>query len=143
MVEVQLLIGDHDRPATGAATFSRLNPVSGEEASRAAAATVADAVAAADAAAEAFPLWSRLGPNERRTRLLRAADLLQSRSMEFVSLMTAENGATTEWGQFNVHLAAQMLREAAEKFALGHDFLADHEKRHDAHPEQIHHAHHE
>jgi acyl-CoA reductase-like NAD-dependent aldehyde dehydrogenase len=113
MVEVQLLIGDHDRPATGAATFSRLNPVSGEEASSAAAATVADAVAAADAAVDAFPLWSSLGPNERRTRLLRAADLLQARSMEFVSLMTAENGATTEWGQFNVHLAAQMLREAA------------------------------
>jgi len=27
--------------------------------------------------------------------------------------MTAENGATAEWGHFNVHLAAQMLREAA------------------------------
>jgi len=98
MVQVHLLIGDHDRPATGAATFSRRNPVSGEEASIAAAATVADAVAAADAAADAFPLWSSLGPNERRTRLLRAADLLQARSTEFVSLMTAENGATRRVG---------------------------------------------
>jgi len=77
------------------------------------AATAADAVAAADAAAEAFPAWSALGPTERRTRLLRAADLLEARSAEFASLMTAENGATAEWGHFNVHLAAQMLREAA------------------------------
>jgi len=113
MVEVQLLIGDHDRPASSAATFSRGNPVSGEQASIAPAATVPDGVAAADAAAQAFPAWSALGPTERRTRLLRAADLLQARSAEFTSLMTAENGATAEWGHFNVHLAAQMLREAA------------------------------
>ncbi len=113
MVQVQLLIGDNDAAATGAATFTRHNPISGEMASVAAAATVADAMAAADAAAAAFPAWSALGPTERRTRLLRAADRLQVRSTEFSSLMTAETGATVEWALFNVHLASQMLREAA------------------------------
>jgi vanillin dehydrogenase len=82
-------------------------------ASRAAAASVADAQAAADAAAAAFPAWSKLGPNARRSVLLKAANLLEGRAAEFVNLMAAEIGATAGWAQFNVKLAAGMLREAA------------------------------
>jgi acyl-CoA reductase-like NAD-dependent aldehyde dehydrogenase len=82
-------------------------------ASRAAAASVADAQAAADAAAAAFPAWSKLGPNARRSVLLKAADLLEGRAAEFVNLMATEIGATAGWAQFNVKLAAGMLREAA------------------------------
>ena len=55
MEEVQLLIGDRDVSARNSATFNRQNPVSGEVATRAAAATPEDATAAADAAAKAFP----------------------------------------------------------------------------------------
>ncbi len=113
MEEVKLLIGGRDRAAARSATFTRTNPVSGEVVSRAAAASVEDACAAADAAAAAFPAWSALGPGERRAKLLKAADLLESRAPQFATLMTAELGATTGWGHFNVHLAAGMLREAA------------------------------
>lgn len=113
MEEVKLLIGGRDRAAARSATFTRANPVSGEVVSRAAAASVEDACAAADAAAAAFPAWSALGPGERRAKLLKAADLLESRAPQFATLMTAELGATTGWGHFNVHLAAGMLREAA------------------------------
>ena len=73
MEEVQLLIGDRDVAATHAATFSRANPLSGQIATRAAAASVADALAIADSAAAAFPKWSATGPSERRAKLLRAA----------------------------------------------------------------------
>ena len=113
MTEVQLLIGDRDAAASGAATFVRNNPVSGEVATRAAAASADDAIVAAEAAAEAFPAWSGLGPHERRKKLLRAADLLEARTPDFISVMMDEVGATAGWAGFNVYLAAQMLREAA------------------------------
>jgi vanillin dehydrogenase len=113
MEQIQLLIGDRHVAATGGATFDRANPVDGEVVTRAAAATPADARAAADAAAAAFPAWSKLGPGERRARLLAAADALAARSEEFARAMTREIGATGPWGHFNVQLAANMLREAA------------------------------
>jgi acyl-CoA reductase-like NAD-dependent aldehyde dehydrogenase len=113
MFNVQLMIGDRDVNATGGATFERRDPVRGEVASRAAAATVADAQAAANAAAAAFPLWSRVPPTERRALLNRAADLLEQRAHEFVKAMTAETGASPMWGHFNCKLGAGMLREAA------------------------------
>jgi vanillin dehydrogenase len=113
METINLLIAGRDVPASGSATFNRLNPISGEVATRAAAASVADARAAADAAAAAFPQWSALGPSERRARLNKAADLLEARASQFASVLTTETGATGGWGHFNVHLAANMLREAA------------------------------
>jgi acyl-CoA reductase-like NAD-dependent aldehyde dehydrogenase len=113
MEEVQLLIGDRDAAAANNATFNRLNPVTGEVATKASAASVEDARAAADAAAAAFPKWAALGPNERRKRLLKAADLLEARAQQFATLGLAEMGATQGWGHFNVHFAANILREAA------------------------------
>jgi len=113
MTDVQLLIGDRDAAAKGGAVFERRNPISGEAATRAAAASADDAILAAEAAADAFPAWSALGPHERRKKLLRAADLLEARTPEFISAMMDEIGATAGWAGFNVYLAAQMLREAA------------------------------
>ncbi len=111
--DVKLLIGDRDVAAKGAATFNRLNPLSGEVATKAAAAQVEDAIAAADAAAKAFPAWSALGPNARRAKLNKAADLLEARAAQFATLMMAETGCTNGWGHFNVHFGALLLREAA------------------------------
>jgi acyl-CoA reductase-like NAD-dependent aldehyde dehydrogenase len=113
MMDINLLIDDRDVAASTGATFDRRDPITGDVASRAAAASVADAQAAADAAAAAFPAWSKLGPNARRSVLLKAADLLEGRAAEFVNLMATEIGATAGWAQFNVKLAAGMLREAA------------------------------
>jgi benzaldehyde dehydrogenase (NAD) len=113
MEDVKLLIAGRDVPATKAATFDRLNPISGEVATRAAAATAADARAAADAAAAAFPKWAALGPSARRALLNKAADLLEARAGQFATILSTETGATGGWGHFNVHLAAGMLREAA------------------------------
>jgi acyl-CoA reductase-like NAD-dependent aldehyde dehydrogenase len=113
MYEVQLLIAGKDTPAAQRATFERRNPVTGEVASRAAAASTADAAAAAAAAQEAFPAWAALGPGARRAVLLKAADLLEARTGEVVERMMAETGCTAPWAGFNAHLAADMLRDAA------------------------------
>src|SRR6202034_4671859 len=113
MEDVKLLIAGRDVPAAKSATFDRLNPISGEVATRAAAATPADAKAAADAAAAAFPKWSALGPSARRAKLNKAADLLEARAAQFATLMMAETGCTNGWGHFNVHFGAMILREAA------------------------------
>jgi vanillin dehydrogenase len=113
MNAIDLLIGGKDLSASNQRTFQRLNPISGEIASIVAAASIDDAMRAADAAAAAFPAWSQLGPSERRKRLNAAADILARRAPEFTALMTAETGATAAWAGFNVHLAEGMLREAA------------------------------
>ena len=113
MSEVSMLIGGANRAASNGATFERLNPVTGAVASRAPAATLVDADAAVDAAAAAFPAWSAMKPTERRARLLKAADLMDARTGEFIATGVAETGAMANWYGFNVHLAANMLREAA------------------------------
>ncbi|HUN72926.1 MAG TPA: aldehyde dehydrogenase [Steroidobacteraceae bacterium] len=113
MEQIQLLIGDRDVPARNSATFNRQNPLSGEVATRAAAASPEDARAAADAAWKAFPAWSATGPNERRAKLNKAADLLEAKAGQFATLMLAETGCTMGWGHFNVHFGAILLREAA------------------------------
>ncbi|MBX3592883.1 aldehyde dehydrogenase [Sphingomonas sp.] len=99
-------------PATGK-SFTRMNPVTGEVATTAAAATPADADAAVDAAAAAFPAWSSLGPNARRALLNRAADALAGKADQFVDAMMGEIGATEGWARFNLMLAVGMVREAA------------------------------
>ena len=113
MSEVSLLINGLAVTAERNATFERLNPLDGSIASRAPAASVADATAAASAAADAFVEWSRTGPGERRRLLLKAADAIEATRPRFVAAMAAETGSTAMWAGFNVQLAAGMLREAA------------------------------
>lgn len=113
MFDIKLLIDGRDSDASDAAVFERYNPISGELATRAAAATVVDTEAAATAAAAAFPAWSALGPTERRAKLMYAADVLETRVEDFVATMASETGATAGWARHNVRLGANMLREAA------------------------------
>ncbi|AJP73371.1 aldehyde dehydrogenase [Sphingomonas hengshuiensis] len=93
--------------------FERRNPVTGEVATTTPAASVADANAACDAAAAAFPAWSAMGPNARRALLMKAATALEGRAADFVQAMMTEIGATEGWARFNLALAAGMVREAA------------------------------
>jgi len=69
--------------------------------------------AAADAAASAFPAWSTLGPNARRSLLNAAADALEAHADAFVAAMREELRASEPWARFNAMLGAGMIREAA------------------------------
>ncbi|MCC0043143.1 MAG: aldehyde dehydrogenase [Brucellaceae bacterium] len=113
MSVLDLLIEGQKVPASGNGTFTRKNPLTGGVATEAAAATVDDAIRAADAAARAFPEWSTTSPAQRRGLLLAAADNLEARKSDLASAMADELGATAAWAGFNVMLAASMLREAA------------------------------
>jgi len=93
--------------------FTRLNPLTGEVASSAAAMKAADIPAIAAKAAAAFPAWSAQGPNARRAVLMKAATALEAKKDDFVAAMMAETGSTAGWAMFNLGLAAGMVREAA------------------------------
>jgi len=95
------------------AVFERRNPLTGEVATTVKAASVEDAHAAVAAAAAAFPAWSALGPNARRTALMKAAIALEARTDQFIDAMMSEIGATEGWARFNLTLAASTIREAA------------------------------
>jgi len=112
-MDIGLLIGGTDTGAVSGAIFERKDPVTGDVATRAAAAKKADVDKAVEAAAAAFPEWSETGPNGRRALLLKAADALEARTDDFIETCIAETGATGPWIGFNVMLAAGMLREAA------------------------------
>ena len=113
MYSLSMLINGLPVQADNGATFERRNPLDGSVASRAPAASPADAVRAIEAAAEAFKTWRHVGPNARRALLLKAADALDARTPEFAQAMALETGASAMWAGFNAHLGAGMLREAA------------------------------
>lgn len=93
--------------------FTRINPITGEAASTAAAMKPGDIPAIAAKAAAAFPAWAATGPNARRAVLMKAAEALEARKDAFVAAMMAETGSTAGWAMFNLGLAAGMVREAA------------------------------
>jgi acyl-CoA reductase-like NAD-dependent aldehyde dehydrogenase len=112
-MDTQLLINNERVSAEGGATFERIAPASGETVTRAAAAGVADSIAAAESACRAFQSWSRTGPSERRALLLKAASEIEARTGDFIAAMQAEVGANQLWAGFNVMLAVNVFREAA------------------------------
>jgi salicylaldehyde dehydrogenase len=112
-METQLLIDNQWYGAANGATFERRHPVTNELVTRAAAGGVADAVRAAESASTAFQKWRRSTPTERRAILLRTADILEKKTPQFIEAMAAEVGASQLWAGFNVHLAANLFREAA------------------------------
>ncbi|RCW20770.1 acyl-CoA reductase-like NAD-dependent aldehyde dehydrogenase [Ciceribacter lividus] len=112
-MRIQQIINGKSVDAVTGATFERRDPFTGEVASVAPASGLDDVRAAVAAASAAFPAWSKLGPGARRSLLMKAADAMDARAPDFISLLTAETGGTAPWAGFNVMLAASMLREAA------------------------------
>jgi acyl-CoA reductase-like NAD-dependent aldehyde dehydrogenase len=113
----QLLIGG-ERVAGGSGTYAIVNPATEEVVGHAPDATAADAEAAAEAAAAAFPAWSRTSPEHRAELLTRAADLLEERHPELVPLVQAETGATIRTTKtIQVPQAAARFRRYAQGIA--------------------------
>ena len=75
-------------------TYDIVNPATETVVGQAPEASTAQVEAAAEAAADAFPAWSRTTPEERAALLDRAADLLRERMDELIPLVQAETGAT-------------------------------------------------
>ncbi|MEY4762276.1 MAG: hypothetical protein RLZZ200_2132 [Pseudomonadota bacterium] len=112
-MQTQLLIDNTARDAQGSRTFERRHPTTDAVVTKAAAASVADALAAVDSASTAFTTWRDTPPTQKRALLLKAADALEARTGDFIAAMAAEVGASALWAGFNVYLAANLFREAA------------------------------
>ena len=109
----RLLIGG-EHVAGDAGGYDIVNPATEEVVDQAPEASTAQVEAAAAAAAEAFPAWSRTKPEERAALLDRAADLLRDRMDELVPLVQAETGATQRVAQtMQVPTCVERLRRYA------------------------------
>ena len=104
--------GEWVDPAEGA-TFDDLDPFTGDVVARVPAGTRTDAARAIDAAQAAFPEWSKTPPAVRQGIFLKAADVLESRQDEVVSLLARETGCTFGFGMFQMHFVPGLLRQAA------------------------------
>jgi acyl-CoA reductase-like NAD-dependent aldehyde dehydrogenase len=109
----QLFIGGAYVDAGDGRTFEDRDPFTGEVVAMVASGGRADAARAVDAAASAFPKWSHTPPAARQRVFLRAADILEARSNEVVSLLARETGCTFGFGMFQIGFVPGLLRQAA------------------------------
>ena len=113
MAEYRVLIGG-SRVAGDRGTYGIVNPATEQVVGEAPEASVAQVEAAAEAAAEAFPAWSRTTPEHRAELINRAADLFRDRVDELVPLVQAETGATARVAQtMQVPTCIERLRRYA------------------------------
>ena len=108
-MQTQLIIDNESRDAHDGRTFERRNPLTGDVVTEGAAASVEDAIDAVESASKAFSSWSLSGPSERRAVMLKAADIMERRTPEFVETMMSEVGAAQLWAGFNAFLTAQSV----------------------------------
>jgi aldehyde dehydrogenase len=85
--------------ATGK-TIEQFNPATGEVLGRIQAGSAPDVIHAADAAAQAFPKWSRTTSRERQQILLEMARRLRARSGDYALMESLNNGKTVAEASF-------------------------------------------
>ncbi len=107
------LIGGQWVGAASGRTFEDRDPYTGDVVGHVPAGDRPDAERAIDAAADAFPAWSRTPPALRQQIFLRAADLLESRQEEVVSWLARETGASFGFSMFQLHFVPGLFRQAA------------------------------
>lgn len=115
----QLLIDGAWVDSDSGRTFTAFDPFHDRPVTEASAAGRTDAQQAIRAATRAWPEWAATAPTERRRILTDAARLLEERTDRIANAMLEECGATAGWAAFNVHLGAEVLREAAALVHVG------------------------
>ncbi len=93
--------------------YDDLNPYTGEVFARVPSGKRADAKRAIDAAVAAFPTWSHTLPVERQALFLKAADILEKKRDEMVTILAEETGCTFGFAMFQAIFTPGLLREAA------------------------------
>jgi acyl-CoA reductase-like NAD-dependent aldehyde dehydrogenase len=111
--EYRQFIGGEWTDAAGGGTFEDRDPFTGEAVAIVPAGGADDARRAVEAAAAAFESWSASPPAARQAVFLKAADLLESRHDEVVSLLARETGCGFGFGMFQLHFVPGLLRQAA------------------------------
>jgi acyl-CoA reductase-like NAD-dependent aldehyde dehydrogenase len=111
--EAKQYIGGAWVDAVDGATFEDRDPYSGDVVAIVPAGGAQDARRAIEAASAAFPAWSASPPAERQRIFLKAADILESRQDEIVSILARETGCTFGFGMFQMHFVPGLFRQAA------------------------------
>src|SRR4030066_220228 len=93
--------------------YDDLNPFAGEIFARVPSGKRADARRAVDAAVAAFPAWSHTLPAERQALFLKAADILEKKRDEIITILAEETGCTFGFAMFQAMFTPGLLREAA------------------------------
>ncbi len=107
------LIGGEWADADSGRTFDDINPYTGEVYARIPASGATDAQRAIDAAERAFPAWAKVGARARQALFLKAADIVERRADELVSIMAQESGASNAFSRFQIQWSVGLLRQAA------------------------------
>jgi aldehyde dehydrogenase (NAD+) len=97
------------------AMYDDYNPYTGEVFARVPSGKRGDARRAIEAAAAAFPAWSNTLPAERQALFLKAADILQKKQNEIVTILAEETGCTFGFAMFQTMFTPGLLREAASQ----------------------------
>jgi len=101
--------------AASGATFGVHDPATGQLLARVANGGAAEATAAVDAAAAAFPAWSATPPRHRAEALRRTFELMIQETESLAALISAENGKSLADSRSEVTYAAEFFRWFAEE----------------------------
>ncbi|KAK7744085.1 hypothetical protein SLS53_003603 [Cytospora paraplurivora] len=94
-------------------TFDVINSATLKVIHQCSSATEADAEAAVEAAAKAFPAWKNTPPTQKRDVFLKAAEIMERRRAELVNNMVEELGVPSDWANFNISLAKEFITDVA------------------------------
>ena len=111
--EYRQFVGGKWVGAGDGATFDDRDPFTGETVAIVPAGGAEDARRAIEAAADAFDAWAATPPAVRQGIFLKAADVLESRRDEVVSLLARESGCGFGFGMFQMQFVPGLLRQAA------------------------------
>ena len=111
--EAKQFIGGAWADAADGATYEDRDPYNDEVVAIVPAGGADDARRAIDAASAALPAWAASTPAERQAIFLKAADILESRGDEVVSMLARETGATFGFAMFQMHFVPGLFRQAA------------------------------
>ena len=120
----KLVVGDDRLAASDGGEFEVLDPATAEPIATVASATVTDALAAVDAAAEAGKTWATTAPRVRGEVLRRAFEIMTARIDEFAELIVREMGKALPEARGEVTYAAEFLRWYAEEAVRNQGSLA-------------------
>ena len=114
-VPTQLFIGGQWRPASQGETFAVTDPATGESIAEVANGTVADGIAAVDAAHSAMQEWSHRAPRERAEVLRRTWELMTANADGLAELIVREMGKALADAKGEVAYASEFFRWYAEE----------------------------
>ena len=111
--EYRYFAGGEWRAAENNRLFDVHRPYDRSLYARVAAGGRADAQAAVEAAAKAFPAWSQTMPAERARLFNKAAEIVKRRRAEIAEILAVETGSTISFATFQQDLVAATIEQAA------------------------------